>query len=62
MIAVIKYNAGNIRSVVNALSRLGQQCMITDNKDDICKKCNSIGEVKGMACICPNCNNIIWGC
>ena len=36
MIAVIKYNAGNIRSVANALSRLGQECVITDNKEDIC--------------------------
>ncbi len=35
MIAVIKYNAGNIKSVVNALSRLGQQCLITDNKEEI---------------------------
>lgn len=35
MIAVIKYNAGNIRSVANALSRLGQECVITDNKEDI---------------------------
>ena len=35
MIAVIKYNAGNIRSVANALSRLGQECVITDNKKDI---------------------------
>ena len=36
MIAVIKYNAGNIRSVVNALSRLGQQCIVTDKKEEIC--------------------------
>ena len=35
MIAVIKYNAGNIRSVANALSRLGQECVITDNKEEI---------------------------
>lgn len=31
MIAIIKYNAGNIRSVENALQRLGYQCQITDN-------------------------------
>ena len=37
MIAVIKYNAGNIRSVANALSRLGQECVITDSKEDIYK-------------------------
>lgn len=35
MIAVIKYNAGNIRSVVNALSRLGQQCLVTDKTEEI---------------------------
>ncbi len=37
MIAVIKYNAGNIRSVVNALSRLGQQCLVTDKTEEIRK-------------------------
>ena len=31
MIAIIKYNAGNIRSVENALQRLDYQCQITDN-------------------------------
>jgi glutamine amidotransferase len=35
MIAIIKYNAGNIRSVENALKRLGCNCLITDNPDDI---------------------------
>lgn len=32
-IAVIKYNAGNIRSVVNALRRLGIEPQVTDNHD-----------------------------
>lgn len=31
MIAIIKYNAGNIRSVQNALSRLGYESAITDD-------------------------------
>ncbi len=35
MIAIIKYNAGNIRSVENALHRLGYDCLVTDNPDDI---------------------------
>jgi glutamine amidotransferase len=35
MIAIIKYNAGNIRSVQNALSRLGYSCIITDTREDI---------------------------
>ncbi len=34
-IAVIKYNAGNIGSVANALDRLGQACIITDDPDEI---------------------------
>lgn len=35
MIAIIKYNAGNIMSVRNALARLGYDCIITDNKDEL---------------------------
>lgn len=37
MIAIIKYNAGNIRSVQNALNRLGQESIITDDPDQIRK-------------------------
>lgn len=32
MIAIVKYNAGNIRSVQNALNRLGYESIITDNE------------------------------
>ena len=32
MIAIVKYNAGNIKSVENALLRLGYDCVITDDK------------------------------
>lgn len=35
MIAIIKYNAGNIRSVQNALKRLGYESLITDNIKEI---------------------------
>ena len=35
MIAIIKYNAGNIRSVQNALQRLGYESIITDDKEEI---------------------------
>lgn len=35
MIAIIKYNAGNIQSVQNALNRLGYQSVITDDKETI---------------------------
>ena len=34
-IAIIKYNAGNIRSVLYALERIGQAAMVTDNADEI---------------------------
>ncbi|WP_299123562.1 imidazole glycerol phosphate synthase subunit HisH [uncultured Tenacibaculum sp.] len=35
MIAIIKYNAGNIRSVQNAISRLGYESIITDDLEEI---------------------------
>lgn len=35
MIAIIKYNAGNIQSVQNALIRLGYESVITDDKESI---------------------------
>ena len=35
MIAIIKYNAGNTKSVQNALTRLGYESIITDNADQI---------------------------
>jgi len=31
MIAIVKYNAGNIKSVENALVRLGYECVVTDD-------------------------------
>lgn len=35
MIAIIKYNAGNIKSVENALKRLGRACVVTDEEATI---------------------------
>ncbi len=35
MVAIIKYNAGNIASVKNAVERLNHQCVITDNEVEI---------------------------
>lgn len=35
MIAIIKYNAGNIKSVQNAIRRLGFDCQVTDDRDTI---------------------------
>lgn len=37
MIAIIKYNAGNITSVKNSVQRLGFECIVTDNPDEIIK-------------------------
>ena len=34
-VAVVKYNAGNVYSVVNALRRLGVEPLFTDNVEDI---------------------------
>ena len=35
MIAILKYNAGNIKSVQNALTRLGYSSIITDNPKEL---------------------------
>jgi imidazole glycerol-phosphate synthase subunit HisH len=35
MIAILKYNAGNIKSVQNALTRLGYESIITDNPAEL---------------------------
>jgi glutamine amidotransferase len=37
MIAILKYNAGNIRSVQNALNRLGYPSIITDDPAELLK-------------------------
>ena len=34
-IAIIKYNAGNIRSVLYALERIGYSALVTDNENEI---------------------------
>ncbi|HTQ65693.1 MAG TPA: imidazole glycerol phosphate synthase subunit HisH [Puia sp.] len=35
MLAIIKYNAGNIQSVLYALERIGMQAIVTDDHDQI---------------------------
>jgi glutamine amidotransferase len=37
MIAIVKYNAGNIKSVQNAVKRLGYKSEITDDKQELLK-------------------------
>ncbi|MBL4707985.1 MAG: imidazole glycerol phosphate synthase subunit HisH [Flavobacteriales bacterium] len=41
MIAIIKYNAGNVRSVQNALNRLGYESVLTNDSDEI-RKCEKV--------------------
>ena len=45
MIAIIKYNAGNITSVQNALNRLRYESIITDDEDEI--RTNHYKQTKG---------------
>lgn len=35
MIVIIKYNAGNITSVKNAIERLGYECIVSDNETEM---------------------------
>jgi glutamine amidotransferase len=35
MIAILKYNAGNVRSVQNALNRLGYESIVTDKESEL---------------------------
>jgi len=35
MIAIVKYNAGNIKSVQNAVENLGYDCIITDKPEEL---------------------------
>ncbi|MGZ4100300.1 MAG: imidazole glycerol phosphate synthase subunit HisH, partial [Bacteroidia bacterium] len=35
MIVILKYNAGNITSVKNAVERLGYDCIVSDNETEI---------------------------
>ncbi len=36
-VAIIKYNAGNVQSVLYALQRLGIDAIVTDNAEEIIK-------------------------
>lgn len=35
MIAIVKYNAGNVKSVLNTVEKLGYQAIITENENEI---------------------------
>ncbi len=48
-VAIIKYNAGNIYSVVNALRRLGVEPVITDSPEELAKASHVIFPGQGSA-------------
>jgi glutamine amidotransferase len=54
MIAILKYNAGNIRSVQNALTRLGYKSIITDNSSELINADKVIFPGVGEACSAIN--------
>lgn len=51
-IAIVKYNAGNIYSVVNALRRLGVEPLLTDDKEVLLKADRVIFPGQGEASNC----------
>ena len=48
-VAIIKYNAGNIYSVVNALGRLGVEPVITDSPEELAEASHVIFTEQGIA-------------
>jgi imidazole glycerol-phosphate synthase subunit HisH len=50
MIAIIKYNAGNIKSVKNALTRIGYESIITDDPSELLAADKVIFPGVGEAC------------
>ncbi len=51
-IAIVKYNAGNIYSVVNALRRLGVEPLLTDDKEQLLKADRVLFPGQGEASNC----------
>lgn len=53
-LAIIKYNAGNIRSVLYALERIGHSALVTDNADEITRAAKVIFPGVGEASTAMN--------
>ena len=51
-VAIVKYNAGNIYSVVNALKRLGVNPLLTDSKEELCSADRVLFPGQGEAGTC----------
>ena len=49
MIAIIDYNAGNLKSVEKALISLGEQCMITRGRQSDFTRSGSLWRCHGTA-------------
>ncbi len=49
-IAIVKYNAGNIRSVANALRRLGVEPLLTDDAEELRRADKVLFPGQGEAC------------
>lgn len=50
-VAIIKYNAGNIYSVVNALGRLGVEPVITASPEELAEASHVIFPGQGLSLI-----------
>lgn len=54
-VAIVKYNAGNIYSVVNALRRLGIEPNLTDNAEELQRADKVLLPGQGEAKVCMDC-------
>ncbi len=54
-VAIVKYNAGNIYSVVNALKRLGIEPHLTDSPEELSKADKVLLPGQGDAKVCMDC-------
>lgn len=54
-VAIVKYNAGNIYSVVNALRRLGIEPNLTDNPEELLRADKVLLPGQGEASTCMSC-------
>ena len=72
MITIIDYGAGNLRSVVNAVSKLGYQPKVTSNPDDVLSAqavilpgvgaaANTMANLKTIGLVSPIRRFIAWG-
>ena len=61
-VAVVKYNAGNVFSVINALSRLGVKAVLTDDAEVIQNASHVVFPGQGDACAIRGSIKLFWAC